>query len=212
MSSNAPSFEALEQEIRREARGDIRRVGRAERVALVLALLGLAIALVSLWLPATTVTAVAAHCGIVVEMLAISVYAFLSLKREITTLADARRDFALDLDRNYPGYLHVLAWLRRVPKNDIRERLDYLRMRQSSMARRMGLLIGSAERFGMLPVAIALYLQLKSMTWPPSYSVWETLVAFALVMFYAMSYFVMATKMRLDLYVILLEASLAKTP
>jgi len=212
MTSDGLTFEALEREVRREARDETQRSSQTERVALVLALLGLTIALVSLWPPVTKVTAAAALFGIVMEVSGFSVYAFLPLRREITALADARRNFALDLDRNYPGYLHVLAWLRRFPKNDIRERLDYLRMRQASMTRRMGLVIGSAERFGMLPVAIALYLQLKNMTWPPSYSVWEAVTAFALVSFYAMSYFVMATKLRVDLYVNLLEAALAKTP
>lgn len=74
MRAETPTFEALEQEIRREGRDDPQRGSLTERVALVLFVLSFAAALVALWLPATTLTAWTAIVGIVVELSAVGVY------------------------------------------------------------------------------------------------------------------------------------------
>lgn len=208
------SFEALEQHLASEAKNEpAERGSTIERIALLATLAGGALGIgVALLTPTTTMAIGIMLAGLGVEVCGIVVYAFINMRRAFVSFRNANAELSRDIDRDYLPYQRIVGWLRSFPKNDLREQLAYLQHRQSTMSRRTGILLGSAERLGILPVVVAVWLQLKNLAWPPSWSTWEAVAAIGLITFYGMTYWVLMSKLRLDLYASLLEASVGKPP
>lgn len=153
--------------------------------------------------------------GVLLEVGATLVIAMRSAWRERTSFRTAKADFAAELQRDYSDYGQLLQWVLQHPREDLENRLRFLRMRLSAMETRLALMSGSIERLGILPVLAALYLQVRdwniSMTqiswtevsWP------STLLAFFILAIYAASLLAVRLKLRLGLYEKILQDALA---
>jgi hypothetical protein len=152
--------------------------------------------------------------GIVLDWVCVALIYLSNGSRAWRSLKRQHRDFAKDLDNTYPSYRDLIVALREFSAADIGNHLRYLRDRKAAFLYRYGLIIGSAEKLGLLPLLAALYLQLKD--W--SFNDWARplthihliggLLLWMLLIAYLVALFGARTKDRFDLYEMLLaEAS-----
>lgn len=198
------SFEALERRVAVYAPPvPFLGVTPWQRGMFLIGVLGFVVALAGPRLAPGTAGVGIGFIGALVECAAFAAFAFNSLRAEIPEFIEAKRKFAGELDADYEKYLELFAWLRRFPAEELRRRLSYVRRRRDTMTDRFGLLTGGMHRLGVLPLAVALYVQFKDGV--GSIGLWEGLLAAALLLLYAMSWWLVGFKLRLDLYVRLLE-------
>ncbi len=81
------------------------------------------------------------------------------------------------------------------------------------MIDRTGLMYGGLQKLGPFPLLIALYLQFRNWEWGDWAGAFDVnlvggLLIFALVLLYVMGWVLIGMRVRLDTYVMLLEASL----
>jgi hypothetical protein len=158
------------------------------------------------------------HVGFALELLCLAVNAFSICLQMWRFFQQQHKDFARELDERLVSYNVVVDAIRRYPLSVIAEHLRYVRGRKSRLAYRAGLISGGFEKFGILPLLAAMYLQFKD--W--SFGDWKGLadhvhvlgsfLLLALMVVYAVSWWAVRTKSRLDLYeVVLTEASVRKS-
>ena len=209
---NTFSYQNLEREIRKVIpRASIVNGSHPARVALGVGVLGAISSLAATIVLSGPWQEWIVIPGFVLEILGFGIYFFYELKSEIPWFRKAKDEFPAALDANYSAYVALIVWIRRYPLHDVQMRLDHLRVRQESMARRMGLVVGAMDRFGILPVAVAVYLQLNNAGWPPKISVFQGLLAIFLFGVYALCHWLSWFKINLDFYVSLLASATRKS-
>lgn len=156
----------------------------------------------------------ALQVGLSLELLCLAVALLVACRRAWRFFQHQHKDFAENLDKQLVQYNVIVDALRRYPPSVIDTHLRYVRDRKSRLTYRAGLISGGFEKFGILPLLAAMYLQFKD--W--SFSDWKTLTGhvhvlgtvllWALMIFYAVSWWAVRTKSHLDLYeTVLAEAS-----
>jgi hypothetical protein len=148
--------------------------------------------------------------GIALDWVCVALIYLSNGSRAWRSLKRQHRDFAKDLDDAYPNYRGLIDALREFSATDIGNHLRYLRDRKEAFLYRYGLIIGSAEKLGFLPVIAVLYLQLKD--W--SFNEWAHplrhvrliggLLLWMLLLTYLLALWGARTRDRLGLYVMLL--------
>jgi hypothetical protein len=135
--------------------------GRAERYAFVIGVVGTVLALVTSVLSSQYLSVWWAVGGVAVELAGFTVFLALFLKREWRSFRNSRRDYAIELDRDFGKYMGYVRKLRNYPRNQRDRLLRYIHARRKVMHSRMGLVTGGMERLGVIPLLAALYLQFK---------------------------------------------------
>jgi len=135
--------------------------GRVERMAMGLGMLGaISAVLLQLLLPAPY-NALAINVGLVIELTGFAVGLGLMVRREWGSFRHARRSMAASLDSDYAHYDNCVEQLRRFPIT-LRNRLQrYVHARSTRILSRTRLFTGGFERFAIVPLLLALYLQFK---------------------------------------------------
>ncbi|PZQ12883.1 MAG: hypothetical protein DI564_12625 [Rhodanobacter denitrificans] len=141
------------------------KAGRWERGSFLigLAAIGLAIA-AGLIVPGRSGAVIVFSC-IVIELAALSVTAWLWLRRNWSLFRHPTRSFAHELDADFVHHRRLVAALRRFPVAQLEARLRYLRARRQLMQQGLSLFSGGLERLGILPVIGVLYLQFRDWRW-----------------------------------------------
>ena len=158
------------------------------------------------------VTGLVVACGaLVIECVAVVTYLVLMIRREWKGFRHAHRSFAKELDRDYVIFHEYVSWLRQFPDAEIGRRLRYVRDRKQMMSHRLGLFTGGLERLGVLPLIVVLYLQFKDWTFGDwgalsNVNLLGGLLLWALLLAYAVAWFLVRLRTRLDAY----EAMLAE--
>jgi hypothetical protein len=156
----------------------------------------------------------ALQLGFALELLCLAVASLNACRQAWRFYQRQHKEFAQDLDEQLVPYNGLVDAVRRYPLSAICTHLRYVRDRKGRLAYRAGLISGGFEKFGILPLLAAMYLQFKD--W--SFGDWKALtdhvhavggvLLWGLMVFYAVSWWAVRTKGRLDLYeVILTEAS-----
>jgi hypothetical protein len=128
------------------------------------------------------------------------------------------KDFARELDERLVQYNDIVDAIRRHPLSVICTHLRYIRDRKSRLTYRAALITGGFEKFGILPLLAAMYLQFKD--W--SFGDWRGLthhvhllgsvLLWVMMVFYATSWWAVRAKGRLELYeIVLTEASVRES-
>jgi hypothetical protein len=128
------------------------------------------------------------------------------------------KDFARELDERLVQYNDIVDAIRRHPLSVICTHLRYIRDRKGRLTYRAGLITGGFEKFGILPLLAAMYLQFKD--W--SFGDWRgftshvhllgSVLLWVLMVLYATSWWAVRAKSRLDLYeIVLTEASVRES-
>lgn len=134
---------------------------RTERCAFVFGVVGTVFALVTSALSPQYLSVWWGVGGVVVELAGFSLFLVLFLKREWRSFRNSKRDYAIELDRDFGMYVGYVRQLREHPRNQRDRLLRYIQARRKVMHSRMGLVTGGVERLGAIPLLAALYLQFK---------------------------------------------------
>lgn len=135
------------------------------------------------------------------------------VRREWRTFHRRHDKLSRELDRDYDQWRELVTAMRRFPRAELARRLRYLSTRKSSLAYRMGLVTGSVQRLGILPLLAILYVQFKD--W--RFGDWQAfgqvhmlggLLLWALFLTYLLSWWAVGLGTRWDAYeVLLIEAT-----
>lgn len=150
---------------------------------------------------------------LVIEVAGLGLSMALTLRRELPQLLRAKAQHAQEMDSEFADWQGLVAELRRYPRGAREARLRYVTSLRMSMGERLGMLFGGAERLGVFPVLIALYLQFRNWEWGDWAGAFDVnliagLLIWVIVLFYGMGWLLVSLRSRLDSYVRLLEESL----
>lgn len=205
------TFELLEEKVRQFA-PEIPLVRKiwASRVALLVGLLGALTALLAVQFADGAWRTGLVLSGLTVELVGFGAYLVVEIHFEFHWFRNAKSRFARTMESDYSEYQALLRWLREFPLAEVRRRRSFLRHRQDTMARRFGLVVGGMDRLGILPVAVAVYLQYRTLSSPADISLWHWFVIAFLIGTYLLCHWLADLKLRLDFYVGLFDSALAE--
>lgn len=126
---------------------------------------------------------VIAASSLVLELLGFVVGAFWRLPK-LPRPARERQEFADQLDFEMANDQDVICWLSRFPKARLAAMRDYAGYRADLFRRRLPIMTGGLEKMGILPLAAALFVQLKNFSWPPHLSTIQWILSAGLVGLY----------------------------
>lgn len=214
MTNESLTYALIEKKIDQYAKdvGDD-KPGIVERLAF-------GVAMVS-WLPLMLATQfaksrVALLClGICTVLLLIAILIGVAcfVRREWRTFYRRHEKLTRELDRDYEQWRGLVIAMRGFPQAELARRLRYLTTRKSSLVYRLGLVAGSVQRLGILPLLAILYVQFKD--W--RFGDWQAfgqvhmlggLLLWALFLTYLLSWWAVGLGTRWDAYeALLIEAT-----
>lgn len=165
-------------------------------------------------LPGTAGT-ISALAGLTVEIAGFGLGTVLNLKRDWRQFRYARSEHAKEIELAYLQYQQLVQQVRRFPLEQRRLRQRYIQNRRTTMHERLGLFTGGMERLGILPMLIALYLQLKDWRWGDwnafaNITLAQGLIAFVILIAYALSWYLIHLRARVQAYELLLAEANAQ--
>jgi hypothetical protein len=139
---------------------------------------------------------------------------YATVKKELREIRDRHRISAIELDEQSEGFKKVVAWLRFFPATILEEKLDFIQKKMETIELRSAALFGNLERFGLLAVLVALYLQFKDATisWPPNITFSSLILSAAILSVYFGSAWTTSYKWQLNTYRQLLQMALKSAP
>lgn len=117
---------------------------------------------------------------------------------------------ARQMDHQRAQFLEEVAWLRSYPENELRSMLDYVRYSAVRRAGRIGLIAGSADKLGILPVLAALFLLFRGGGDPLATTGWQAALGILLSAFWIICWVATSARGRLQIYEFLLDAALKR--
>lgn len=139
--------------------------------------------------------------GAVVEIVGTTGLAILHLRELLPAVRNRRGKFAQLLDREFVFYREIVTWLRSHDAANLVSHLAYVRSRRDMMRRKLSLFVGGMERLGILPLLVAMYLQIHNFTtWPPPLTRGEVLAIWMLTLVYGVGWWAAGATLRMDLY------------
>ena len=208
------SFVELNRRIESSPDVSLRRV-RRPRLARWTFAIGIAAALVGYgcqWLSVAPATKLAVIGSLLVlEIVALGTH--LLLTWSVTFSPTPVRDFAVELDAGIPHYFVILNWLKSQPSDVLTRHAAVARYRKERIESRTPLMFGNIQNLGLLPVLVAVYLQVREVTAGRHIGLAEFVVAAAIAGLYFASWLTSLVKGRLDsMDALLQEALLEVTP
>lgn len=175
----------------------------------------------ALWMPLLLSTQfVKSRAGIfilaactVLLLIALGVGLVCFVLREWRTFHRRHDKLSRELDHDYDQWRNLIVEMKGFSRIELARRLRYLGTRKSSLAYRLGLVTGSVQRLGILPLLAILYLQFKD--W--RFGDWQMLgrihvvgglLLWALFLTYVLSWWAVGLGTRWDAYeALLIEAT-----
>lgn len=114
------------------------------------------------------------------------------------------------MDHDLAEFRGLTRWLIEFPKELLEEHLHFARDAQIRLSSKLGLLAGSMEKLGAIPILIALGVQLKLFFDPEPIPAWQIYGAFFLAITYLIAWVGAHMRLRVQLYELLLAEALAK--
>jgi|GEM_PF-948946 len=185
---------------------------RRELIAVAIMILGaLAATIAAIYLPSKAAGAIVLS-GLLLEILSALFILGTTVRKELPAIRHRRRIFASDLDSDSRGFRQIVAWLKTHPEAELEEKLLFTRKRLEPLNKRFGLLFGSIDRLGFLPILVALYLQFKDtkLTWPPDVNVWSGLLGLSIFVVYIIGLWAISLRLQLEGYIRFLEIATEK--
>lgn len=124
-----------------------------------------------------------------------------------------RLDQVVQLDHDLVQFRTLIAWLRRFPTAVLLEHLRFAQRVRTRLSMKIGLLSGGLDKLGVIPVLIALGIQVKALTDWGQTPTWQILIGLFLSISYLVALMGAFMRLRLQLYESVLEEALeARTP
>ncbi len=139
-------------------------------------------------------SSVLAIVGIVLELCGMVLLTIRQVRDVLPDFVDARRNYAIAMDREFVQHEDVLAWLRGIPAHERERRLRYLESRLERFADRYPLLFGAVDKLGALPLLAAVFLQAQALQ---TISGLMAVFGVALIILYGMAMWMTRFRLRL---------------
>ncbi|WDS34765.1 hypothetical protein [Pseudoxanthomonas sp.] len=179
--------------------------GRVERWLFAIGLMGAGIGMLLGSLLDGKAGLVFAVGGLAVELIGLLSAVALQIKREWNSFRHAYTHHAAQMEQEFHQYHEIVAALRTFPLEQRLQREAFARDRRTYMHERLGLFTGGMERLGVMPVLLALYLQLKDWhvdDWSVlgDITLVQGVLAFFLLFAYALSWHLISLRTRVQRY------------
>jgi len=142
--------------------------------------------------------------GLALELCAFAILAYRQVSDVAPDFVDAKRKFAADMDEHFPEDLQIRGWLGSLPAQERTLRLAYVESRLESMAQRYPIVFGPADKLGVLPALIGLFLQLQAIQ---SFSRATGIIGLIVLFLYGMSLWIVRFRLQMQGYARLLRAA-----
>jgi hypothetical protein len=113
------------------------------------------------------------------------------------------------MDHDLVQYRDLRRWLAQFPAEASSEALRFVRQGQERISAKLGLIAGSVHNLGILPMLVALAIQLKAIGQWGQTPGWQIELALFLAIFYLIGFVAALMRLRLQLYELVLTDSLA---
>lgn len=121
-----------------------------------------------------------------------------------------REGFIANADYAFEHHSELTQWLMQFPKEVLEDRMHFIRDARIRMGDKLGLVIGSLEKLGMVPVIIAVITQIQEVRDLGSLPPWRIVLAFFLIMMYAVTISISLMRLRAQLHEMLLTYAINK--
>ena len=124
-----------------------------------------------------------------------------------------KRGDAAQLDHDFAALSELQPWLATFPRQMLEQHLRFIQAAQARIAAKLSLMGGGLDRFGILPVFLAIGVQIKMVTSDTlDFPLWQTLPA----LFFAIGYLIGLNgafmRVRMNLYEVVLMEALERRP
>jgi hypothetical protein len=124
-----------------------------------------------------------------------------------------KRGDAAQLDHDFAALSNLQPWLATFPRPMLEQHLRFVQATQARLAAKLSLMGGNLDRFGILPVFLAIGVQIKMVTSDTlDFPLWQTLPA----LFFAIGYLIGLNgaflRVRMNLYEVVLTEALERRP
>lgn len=114
------------------------------------------------------------------------------------------------LDHDLARFRELRGWLSQFPVDSCLEALRFARLNRERLASKLGLIAGGVEKVGVLPIVVAVVLQLKALRVElGDIPLWQVVLAIFFMLTYAVGFMASLMRLRLELYEMVLADSLA---
>ncbi|WP_144899880.1 hypothetical protein [Luteimonas cucumeris] len=121
-----------------------------------------------------------------------------------------KSDQVKQLDHDLVQFRGLIRWLVEFPRDLLEEHQRFARNVQNRLTSKLGLLAGSIDKLGAIPILLVLAIQLKTYFDPGAVPYWQILVALFLAITYLIAWVGAHMRLRVQLYEVLLSEALAK--
>ena len=135
--------------------------------------------------------------GIVLEACGFALLTYRQVRDVAPDFVDAKKKFAKELDGHYAEYEALAASLRAIPTSERTKRAKYVESRLAAISQRYPLFFGPADKLGVLPALIGLFLQAQSLQ---SASILSLLLGVAVIALYLMGLWIARFRLQLQAY------------
>lgn len=119
-----------------------------------------------------------------------------------------RTDQVMQLDHDLEQLRSLHTWLRRHPSNVVAEHLRFVQMAQTRMTAKLGWLAGGLDKLGILPLLVALAIQLKVYADWENVPNWQLFLGLFAAVTYLIAFVGSMMRLRLQLYEAVLQEAL----
>jgi hypothetical protein len=124
-----------------------------------------------------------------------------------------KRGDAAQLDHDFASLSNVQSWLATFPRPMLEQHLRFVQAAQARLAAKLSLIGGGFDRFGILPVFLAIGVQIKMVTTETlDFPLWQTLPALFFSMGYLVGLNAAFMRVRMSLYEAVLAEALERRP
>ena len=121
-----------------------------------------------------------------------------------------RERFISGSDYAFEYHREITEWLMQFPKEELEHRMHFIRDVRVRMGDKLGLVIGSLEKLGMVPVVIVVITQIQEVRDLGSLPAWRIVLAFFLILMYAVTISISLKRLRAQLHEMLLTYAINK--
>jgi hypothetical protein len=113
------------------------------------------------------------------------------------------------MDHDLIQFRELRCWLAQYPTDASSEALRFVRQNQERLSAKLGFIAGNFDKLGILPVLVALAIQLKALGEWGQTPTWQIALALLLAVSYLIGLIAALMRLRLQLYELVLTDSLA---
>jgi hypothetical protein len=121
-----------------------------------------------------------------------------------------RRIFTGNADYGFAQQRELIQWLMQFPKEDLQEYAQFVRDMRTRMGEKTSLIVGGMQQLGFVPALVAVVTQIQEFQTLGSLPPWRIILAFFLILMYAVTVSISLMRMRAQFHEMLLTHAINK--